>query len=89
MDRIISVAGPAVMNPMIIKTRLGANINDLSAANVNNDNIRLISETVFNGRKASGPYAFLGRYSFTATALKEGSDREFMSYLRAGFNKHS
>ena len=89
VDRIISVAGPAVTNPMIIKTRLGANINDLSAANVNNDNIRLISGSVFNGRKASGPYAFLGRYHLQVTALKEGSDREFMSYLRAGFNKHS
>ena len=89
VDRIISVAGPAVTNPMIIKTRLGANINDLSATNVNNDNIRLISGSVFNGRKASGPYAFLGRYHLQVTALKEGSDREFMSYLRAGFNKHS
>lgn len=89
VERIISIAGPAVKNPTIVRTRLGANIEDLIDDLTKQDDLRVLSGSVFNGRKATDSYAYLGRYHLQISVLKEGRDREFMSYLRAGFNKHS
>lgn len=89
VDRIISLAGPEVEQPRLLKTRLGASLDELTAGQIGSGDIRILSGSVFNGRKARGAYAYLGRYHQQITVLREGRDREFMSYMRAGVNKHS
>lgn len=89
VDRVVAVGGPSVDNPVLLTTRAGASTDELTAGRINGSDPRVISGSIFNGRKARGAYAYLGRYHQQITVLQEGRDREFMSYLRAGVNKHS
>lgn len=88
-DRVISLAGPQVSNPRLLKTTLGANLDELTAGQMKAGDNRVISGSVLSGRKAVGPYAYLGRYHNQVTVLKEGRERQMMHYLRAGHEKHS
>ena len=84
-----SLAGPAVKNPRLIRTRVGAAIDELVAGELNRDNVRLISGSVFGGRQASGGYAFLGRPHLQVSAIAEGRERDFLGWALAGFNRFS
>jgi Na+-transporting NADH:ubiquinone oxidoreductase subunit A len=89
LERVVSLAGPAVKNPRLIRTRVGAAINELVAGELNNDNVRVISGSVFSGRQARGGYAFLGRRHLQISAIAEGREREFLGWALAGFNRYS
>ncbi|MEX6503190.1 Na(+)-translocating NADH-quinone reductase subunit A [Pseudomonas zhanjiangensis] len=89
VERVVAVAGPVVDQPRLLRTRLGANLQELTAGELQPGYNRVISGSVFGGRTAQGPFAFLGRYHQQVSCLAEGSERELMHYLRAGVNKHS
>ncbi|MDM7858620.1 Na(+)-translocating NADH-quinone reductase subunit A [Thiopseudomonas acetoxidans] len=89
VERIISLAGPSVKQPRLVKTRLGANLSELTAGELVEGENRLISGSVFGGRTGRGTCNFLGRYHVQVSCLAEGRDRELFHYLRAGVNKHS
>ncbi|TQV81350.1 Na(+)-translocating NADH-quinone reductase subunit A [Exilibacterium tricleocarpae] len=88
-DRVISLAGPAVERPRLLRTRLGANLEELTAGQLNPGDNRVVSGSVFGGRTARGAFAYLGRYHNQVSVLGEGRDRPFMHYLRAGFDLFS
>lgn len=89
MDRVVSLAGPQVDKPRLVKTRVGANLDELTAGQMKAGENRVISGSVFGGRSARGAFAYLGRYHTQVSVLEEGNDRPFMHYMRAGFNNHS
>ncbi|MDR1278492.1 MAG: Na(+)-translocating NADH-quinone reductase subunit A [Treponema sp.] len=89
VERIVSLAGPVVKNPRLLRTRLGASLEDLTAGELQPGENRVVSGSVFSGRTAAGPLAFLGRYHQQISCLREGRDREMFSFLRPGINKHS
>jgi len=88
-ERVISLAGPVVEKPRLLRTRLGASVEELAAGQLLPGDNRLISGSVLGGRTARGPCAYLGRYHLQLSCLREGGQREFLHYLRAGFDKHS
>ncbi|MEH6564568.1 MAG: Na(+)-translocating NADH-quinone reductase subunit A [Halopseudomonas sp.] len=88
-DRYVALAGPQVEKPRLLKTRLGANLEELTAGELTPANNRVISGSVFGGRMARGPVAYLGRFHSQVSVLEEGDDRQLLHYLRAGVNKHS
>ncbi|TVP90418.1 MAG: Na(+)-translocating NADH-quinone reductase subunit A [Pseudomonadaceae bacterium] len=88
-DRIIALAGPQVDQPRLVRTRVGASLEELTAGEMKPGNNRLISGSVFGGRHARGAVAYLGRFHQQVSVLAEGDHREMMHYLRAGVNKHS
>jgi len=87
--RVVALAGPAVNKPRLLRTRIGANLDELTAGELKEQNNRVISGSVFGGRSASGPYAYLGRYHTQVSVLKEGIDRPMMQYMRPGINLFS
>jgi Na+-transporting NADH:ubiquinone oxidoreductase subunit A len=89
LERVVSLAGPAVKNPRLIRTRVGADIAELMKTNLDRVNIRVISGSVLSGRKAAGGYAFLGRPHLQISAIAEGQEREFLGWALAGFNRYS
>lgn len=89
VDRVVSLAGPRVEEPQLIRTRLGASLEELTAGKVVGTNNRLISGSVFGGRTATNSVAYLGRYDNQVTVIEEGSHREFMGWLSPGVKKHS
>ncbi|MFP6863365.1 Na(+)-translocating NADH-quinone reductase subunit A [Pseudomonas sp.] len=88
-DRVVALAGPVVEQPRLVRTRLGANLSELIAGQLQPGFNRVISGSVLGGRTAQGAFAFLGRYHLQVSCLAEGNERELMHYLRAGVNKHS
>ncbi len=87
--RVIALAGPQVEKPELVRTQLGANLDELTAGKLIPGNNRVISGSVLGGRNAYGSVAYLGRYHQQVTVLKEGKEREFMGWLSPGANKHS
>ena len=88
-ERVISLAGPQVVKPRLIRTRVGAHLGQLTDGELRPGNTRVISGSVFGGRTARDVFGYLGRYHVQVSCLLEGDEREFMHYLRAGANKHS
>lgn len=89
VERVVALGGPVVEQPRLLRTRLGACLNELTAGELKPGNNRVISGSVFGGRNARGAFAYLGRYHQQVSCLAEGNDREMLHYLRAGVNKHS
>ena len=89
VERIISLAGPVVNEPRLLRTRLGASVDDLVNEQLCEVDRRVISGSVLSGRKAAGVFGYLGRYHNQVSAVAEGHEREFMGWQMPGFNKFS
>ncbi len=88
-ERVISLAGPAVRQPRLIRTRLGACISELVEGELAEGENRVISGSVLSGHHAEAPLDYLGRYHLQISALSEGRRRELFGWIGAGFRKHS
>jgi Na+-transporting NADH:ubiquinone oxidoreductase subunit A len=88
-ERIVSLAGPGVKNPRLIRTRMGAAISDIVEGELNEGDNRVISGSVFMGHSAEGPVDYLGRYHQQITVLVEWRDRKFFGWLSLGSNLFS
>lgn len=89
VEMVVALGGPMVENPRLITTRLGANTSELISGEVKPGDVRVVSGSVLNGHRASGWAAFLGRYDDQLVVLQEGTEREFLSFMRPGFGKFS
>jgi Na+-transporting NADH:ubiquinone oxidoreductase subunit A len=87
VERVISLGGPKVKNPRLLRTRLGANTRELIAGELHAGNVRVVSGSVLNGHRAANWATFLGRYDNQVTVLPEGRQREFLSFLRPGVGR--
>ncbi|MDH5737208.1 MAG: Na(+)-translocating NADH-quinone reductase subunit A [Gammaproteobacteria bacterium] len=96
-ERVVSIGGPSLSRPRIIKTRLGACLDEMlkdemksdQEAGIKEDNRRTITGSVLDGRTAKGALAFLGRYHNQVSVLKEGTERELLGFVAPGFDKFS
>lgn len=89
VERIISLAGPLVKKPRLIKTRLGASLEDLTKDELSDEEERIISGSVLSGRASAENVSFLGRYHQQVSVISEGRKREFMGWLNPGLNLFS
>lgn len=89
VDRIVSIAGPVVNKPKLVKTRLGASVSELLNGELNDTPARAISGSVLGGRTARDSVDYLGRYSLQISVLEEPKEREFLGWLSPGANKFS
>ena len=90
-ERVISLCGPGVKNPRLVKTQLGACIDDLVANDVDDssESLRFISGSALSGRKSHSPVNFLGRYHQQVTVLQEGNQRQLLGWATPGTKKFS
>jgi Na+-transporting NADH:ubiquinone oxidoreductase subunit A len=88
-ERVVSLAGPTVKKPRLVKTRVGANTDDLVVGELEDGENRIISGSILYGHKAADWAAYLGCYSNQVSVLKEGRDRELFGWIVAGKNKYS
>ena len=82
LDRVVSLAGPMVEKPRLIRTRQGVGIDALIDGELKPGKVRVISGSVLAGFRAAGWNAFLGRYNTQITVLQEGDERVFVHWLR-------
>lgn len=88
-ERVIALAGPQVVKPRLVRTVIGANLTQLTAGELLQDENRVISGSIFGGRTASADEAFLGRFHNQVSVLREGRERLFMHYFTLGANRFS
>ncbi len=88
-DRVVALAGPQVKNPRLIRTRIGANLSQLTANELNAGNNRVISGSVLYGAKAAGAHDYLGRYALQVSVIAEDTTKEFMGWISPQANKFS
>ncbi len=88
-ERFVSLAGPLVKAPRLIKTRLGASIEQIVKSQIDENDERVISGSVFNGHIAVHHRAYLGRYHNQISVLAEGREKEFFGWLLLGKDKFS
>ena len=88
-ERVISLAGPSVVNPRLVVTRVGASLYELTADELVEGSHRVVSGSILGGRTASGVLGYLGRYHQQVSVLEEGTERVPFGWLSPGANKHS
>jgi len=90
-ERWVSIAGPEVMRPRVVKTNLGANLNEFLDGEVTEDvsNLRVISGSVFSGRTFDETFKFLGQFANQVTVLREDRERKFLGWHDAGIDRFS
>ncbi len=90
VERVVSLAGALVQRPRLVRTRLGANLADLTEGQIAADKeARVISGSVLHGRKAEDWAEYLGRYHNQATVIEEDHEREFMGWVIPSREKYS
>ncbi len=61
-ERIVALGGPRVLRPRLVRTRVGASIEDLLRGEVAAGACRTVSGSVLSGDEVAGATAFLGRH---------------------------
>ena len=90
VSRVVSLSGPPVVHPRLLRTRLGAALGELVADGLEEGEHRIISGSVLAGRSASGEVlGYLGRYHQQVSVLTEYRTREFLGWLSPGWNRFS
>lgn len=88
--RVVSLAGPSVLNPRLIETVVGASTDELVEGELASGDQRVVSGSVLSGRKAQGEaLGYLGLYHNQISVLPEGRQREFMGWAAPGLNRFS
>lgn len=82
VERIISLAGPTVLKPRLIRTRLGASTDDIVEGQLDCQQCRVIAGSLLAGFRAAGWSAYLGRYTVQVAVIAEGQPRVFVHWLQ-------
>ena len=89
VERVIALAGPPVLKPRLLRTRLGANTNELAQGEFEDRECRAVAGSVLSGRRAVGWSSYLGRYHTQLSVLAEGHQRELFGWIAPGRDKFS
>lgn len=90
VSRVVSLAGPGVARPRLLRTRLGAALDELTRDALRPGLHRIVSGSVLDGRAMTGPGdAFLGRHHLQVAVLPEATEREMFGYIVPGPEKFS
>lgn len=89
VSRVIALAGPQVTEPRLVRTRLGANLHELTAGELSDGDNRIVSGSVLGGRTSTETVGYLGRYHSQVSVLLEGHERPMLHYAGLGVNRYS
>lgn len=90
VERTVALAGPGVLRPRLLRTRLGASIAQLTGGEIRGGSQRVVSGSVLDGRTAQGEVlGYLGRYHQQVSVLAEATERELFGWIMPGFDKFS
>src|SRR5690606_22064914 len=92
VSRVVSLGGPLVREPRLLRTRLGACLEQCALGSLRESDAppRVISGSVLSGKAALGEvYGFLGRYHTQISVIREGNERELFGWLAPGRRRFS
>ena len=86
--KIIALGGPSVFKPSLIRARISANIDQLTAGKIDN-NSRVVSGSLIYGHASEGIMNYLGFYDSIISAIPDEANDIFLNWLMPGSNLHS
>lgn len=90
VERVVSLAGPAVLRPRLLRTRQGASLADLTRGELAGGELRVISGSVLDGRIGGDETTgYLGRHHRQVSVLVEGVEREMFGWITPQPRKYS
>ena len=90
LQRVVALTGPGARQPRLLRTRVGACVDELVAGELAAGTQRVISGSALHGRTAMGdPNGYLGRFHQQLTVLPEDPQRRFLGWLRPGLRAYS
>jgi Na+-transporting NADH:ubiquinone oxidoreductase subunit A len=89
VERVVSLGGPVVKRPRLLRTRLGASLRDLTEQELEDVDCRVVSGSILSGRRAADALGYLGRYHLQVSVLAEGRQRHFLGWLAPGSRRFS
>lgn len=94
VTRYVSIGGPGVKNPVLVKTVRGACVSELVAGNVKKDSSenakqRVIAGSVIYGRETTQATDYLGHFINQISVIPEGDEKEFLGWMMPGLHKFS
>lgn len=90
VQRVISLAGPCVHKPRLLRTRLGAATAGLTQGELKAGDVRVVSGSVLDGRTAAGEvHGYLGRFHQQVCVIAEARERELFGWIMPGRDKFS
>ena len=88
-ERVVSLAGPQVKEPRLVRTVIGANLSQLTKDEISAGENRVISGSVLCGNTAKGAHDYLGRYALQVSVIAEGNEKELLGWITPQPNKYS
>jgi Na+-transporting NADH:ubiquinone oxidoreductase subunit A len=90
-QRVVALTGTQMQKPRIVRTQVGASLEELTNGELKAGLTRIISGSVFSGRTAQNTCSYLGNTVNQVNALVEGKQRDFMGWLSPGLGntRHS
>jgi Na+-transporting NADH:ubiquinone oxidoreductase subunit A len=73
-ERIVALAGPGVKRPRLIRTRLGAHIEDIARDELHDGDWRIVSGSLLSGHHARRELGYLGRFHNQVSVVAEGQE---------------
>lgn len=89
VTRVVALGGPVVKQPRLLRTRLGASIEDLVSDELESVECRVVSGSVLSGRRAANWSNYLGRYHTQISVIAEGRERELLGWINPTGKKFS
>ncbi len=89
VSRVVALAGPSVKEPKLIRTLVGASIEELTDGELESGELRIISGSVLAGRAAAGVHGYLGRYVNQISVIPEGREKELFGWVMPGSDMFS
>lgn len=87
-DKYVSICGPACDEPKVVKTNLGANMEELTAGMLSS-NLRKVSGSLLFGRSGDSYSDYLTRYSNQISLVSDERKATFFNWLKPGLENHS
>ena len=87
-DKYVSIGGPGVRDPKVLKLKYGANLTEATAGKIL-DNSRVISGSVLNGHTGENVMNFLGSFDNQVSVLPDESNDILFNWAMPGSKLHS
>ena len=86
-DRIVALGGPLVRRPRLLRTRIGADLEQLVQGELLPGDCRVVSGSPLSGRLAARPESYLGRNHHQISVLPEHDEHAHSGWLLPFFGR--
>lgn len=83
LEKVVALSGPVVKRPRLIRTRWGANIEELQEGEIESTSpVRIISGSVLHGRQVDEPWnRYLGQFHLQISVIEEPTEPEPLGWI--------